>query len=302
MLINPPMARTGTGMSNSDNAPTITYAQDSDPWLKRWIINAIEVLSGRHLLTDIYAQLKKEPFQIPHFFTRGLQLGHVTMIYNRFDERKIPKAGPVVFIANHPNGIIDGVIMCEIASRTRGNFKILLNHRLCQDENLNKLFLPVSFEGTREATKLNIRTKRAAEQLLKDGGTLVIFPAGGVSTRSKFGFGELEELPWTTFAAKVIRSSRATVVPVFFHGENSRLFHFISGFLMTLRLALYIHEVTRRMHTAFRLTLGEPIPFEDLEGLEHRQALTDHLKDRVESLANETSKLPTSLHPLISGT
>ena len=281
---------------NTGRAAKITYAQDTDPWLKRAFINAIEVMSGRRHLTSIYDDLCSEPFEIPRFFTRGLDLAGVEVLCNcdkKGDkngkhewEARIPRQGPVVFIANHPFGIVDGMILCELASRTRGDFRILINHRLCQDENLNKLFLPISFEATREATRLNIETKRAAERLLKEGGTLIIFPGGGVATRTRLGFGELEELPWTTFAAKLIKSARATVVPVYFHGENSFFFHFVSNLSMDLRLAFFIREVTRCLNTSFQLTLGEPIAWEEMSGYQHRQALTDFLQRRVEALAS----------------
>lgn len=266
-------------------APTISYVQKSDHFLKRHAVNLIELATGRRRLTQIYNELRKEPFETSRFFTRAIELGELKLIYNRYDEQAIPRQGPLVFIANHPFGIVDGLILCDIAARTRGDFRILLNNRLCKDENLNKLFLPVSFDGTREATRMNVATKRAAEELLKNNGTLIIFPAGGVATRWQFGMAALADLPWTTFAAKLIRKTRATVVPICFEGENSPLFHFASSISESLRLSLFIHEVTRQVGTPVHFTLGKPIPYDEIAHIEGRKALTEHLKARVEAMA-----------------
>ena len=146
--------------------PKLSYAQDSDSWLKKKVVNFIEVASGRDRITAIYDDLKGEPFQIPRFFSRGIELGKLELSYNRAVERKIPQTGPLVFIANHPFGIIDGLILCEIASRLRGDFRILLNNRLMKDEDLNSLFLPIDFDGTPEAARKNVETKRDAQQVL----------------------------------------------------------------------------------------------------------------------------------------
>ena len=219
-----------------DQIDTISYAQSTDPWLKRKVVNFVELATGREKITNIYEQLKDEPFEIPKFFSKGIQLSQLCLKYNQEMESNIPKEGPLVFVANHPFGIIDGLILCEIAARIRGDFRILLNNRLMKDEELNKLFLPVDFDGTPEATKKNVKTKKDAQQILENGGTVIIFPSGGVATRWKFGLGPLEELPWSTFAAKIIMKSKASVVPVYFEGENSAAFHIASSISESARL------------------------------------------------------------------
>ncbi len=274
-------------MQAEHKQPTISYVQASDNFVKRNLVNLIEVATGRNKLTEIYQQLRQETFDIAPFLGRGIELGKLHLDYNRQAEQQIPKEGPLVFIANHPFGIVDGLILCELAARTRGDFRILLNNRLMKDENLNEFFLPIDFDGTREATKRNVDTKREAERLLQTGGTLIIFPAGGVSTRWQFGMGPLEEFPWTTFTAKIVRKSAATVIPVHFQGENSLLFHFASSLGEAPRLSLFIHEVTRQIGTTIRFTIGEPILYEDMSHIESRKALTRFLKNKVDTMAAE---------------
>ena len=273
-----------------DQIDTISYAQSTDPWLKRKVVNFVELATGREKITHIYEQLKDEPFQIPKFFSKGIQLSQLCLKYNQEMESNIPKEGPLVFVANHPFGIIDGLILCEIAARIRGDFRILLNNRLMKDEELNKLFLPVVFDGTPEATKKNVKTKKDAQQILENGGTVIIFPSGGVATRWKFGLGPLEELPWSTFAAKIIMKSKASVVPVNFEGENSAAFHMASSISESARLSLFIREVTRRMGTTIKFKIGNPIHFKEMEQLEGRKNLTEFLKKKVEELSSKSPR------------
>ena len=273
-----------------DQIDTISYAQSTDPWLKRMVVNFVELATGREKITNIYEQLKDEPFQIPKFFSRGIQLSQLCLKYNQEMESNIPKEGPLVFVANHPFGIIDGLILCEIAARMRGDFRILLNNRLMKDEELNKLFLPVDFDGTPEATKKNVKTKKDAQQILENGGTVIIFPSGGVATRWKFGLGPLEELPWSTFAAKIIMKSKASVVPVNFEGENSVAFHMASSISESARLSLFIREVTRRMGTTIKFKIGNPIHFKEIEQLEGRKILTEFLKKKVDELSSKSPR------------
>jgi len=263
--------------------PRLSYVEPGHHWSKRALIDSLERLSGRGKLEKIYNEVKAEPFDLGNFFARALELSAIETDFTTGEVRDIPPDGPLIFIGNHPYGLVDGMIMCQLAARTRGEFRILLHARLCQDPDLAPYFLPVDFEETKEALKANIATKRAALDTLRRGGTLVIFPGGGVATAPR-GFGTAKELPWSTFVAKLIHQSRATVVPVFFHGQNSRLFHIASAVSETLRRALLLFEASNKLGKRFRVSVGQPIPYDDMEPLRSRADLTRYLQERIVAL------------------
>jgi putative hemolysin len=170
----------------------------------------------------------------------------------------IPKSGPVIVLANHPFGILDGLMLGQIMSRSRGDFRILAHKVFSKADDINDNILPISFDETREAMSLNLQTRREALNLLHEGGAVGVFPGGSVSSpRRMFGFPM--DPAWRTFTAKMIARSNATVVPVFFEGHNSRRFQIFGRLNKTMRTALLINEFKRRINRPVRVAIGEPL-------------------------------------------
>ena len=170
----------------------------------------------------------------------------------------IPTEGPVILIANHPYGILDGLMMGHILSQARGDFRILANSVFRKAEDLNRIVLPISFDETREGVQTNIATRKTALDYLGQGGAIGVFPGGTVSTAER-PFGRPMDPMWRSFTARMIAKSNATVVPIYFDGHTSRLFQMASHLHSTLRLGLLIKEFKKRVDTPVRVVIGEPI-------------------------------------------
>lgn len=203
----------------------------------------------------------------------------------------IPKDGPLITIANHPYGILDGLMMGHILSHTRGDFRILANAVFHKAEDINRIILPVSFDETKEGLAQNLATRKAAMSYLAEGGVMGIFPGGTVSTSQK-PFSRPMDPAWRTFTAKLVSKSDAAIVPIFFDGTNSRLFQLASHAHPTLRLALLINEFKRRVDEPVRVVIGEPIPRADLVPyLKDPKAMMDFLRRATYELSPKP--LPT---------
>ena len=170
----------------------------------------------------------------------------------------IPSKGPVILIANHPYGILDGLMMGHILSQARGDFRILANSVFRKAEDLNRIVLPISFDETRDGVQTNIATRKTALDYLGQGGAIGVFPGGTVSTAER-PFGRPMDPMWRSFTARMIAKSNATVVPIYFDGHTSRLFQMASHLHSTLRLGLLIKEFKKRVDTPVRVVIGEPI-------------------------------------------
>ncbi|KCV83402.1 acyltransferase [Actibacterium atlanticum] len=199
----------------------------------------------------------------------------------------IPREGPLVLVANHPYGILDGLMMGLILSKTRGDFRIMAHSVFRKAEEINRIILPISFDETREAQKLNIATRNHALEYLGQGGAIGIFPGGTVSTSAK-PFSTPLDPGWRKFTAKMIAKSGAQVVPVFFEGRNSRLFQLASHAHNNLRLALLIKEFGARVDSPVRIHVGAPLAQDNLRNLAaDPKAMMDFLRRSTYELSND---------------
>ena len=266
--------------------PRISYTNPDDTWFVRHFVSSIEVLLGRNKIEAVYNDLKDEQFNLTTFFSSALEKTEITAKYDLEKLHAVPKTGPLMFVANHPFGVVDGIVLCDMALRVRGDLRIMLHSLLCQDSQLAQFFLPIDFQENKQALKTNIRSKQLALEFLSQDIPVLIFPSGMVSTADKFGFGTVRDAPWTTFAAKIIREAGATVVPIFFHGQNSRKFHVASHIGEPFRMAMLVHEAINKFGKTVEIEIGEPLTWERLADRGGRQQLTDYLYQQVQSLRN----------------
>ncbi len=277
----------------------LSYANPDDPLVRRLLMRAIEDLSGRRRLLPIYARWRSDSaLRSPHMWRDALEMIGTTLdISGPPDWTASADGGPLVIIANHPFGIADGMAALALAERLGRPYRILLNADLMRLPELEQFGLPIDFSGTRAALATNLNTRSEARRLLSEGVTIVIFPGGGVATAEQ-PFGKAEELPWKQFAVRLIRQSGATVLPVYFEGQNSSLFHFVSRYSLTLRLSLLVCEFGRTLGSVIRARIGNPVSYADLLARTEGRAMIDDLYLLVHQLAPGAAGLePSALLP-----
>ena len=176
-------------------------------------------------------------------------------------------------------------MMGHILSTVRGDFRILAHQVFRKAEDLNRIILPISFDESKEAVKLNIKTRKVALDYLADGGAIGIFPGGTVSTAAK-PFAKPMDPGWRGFTARMVAKSNATVVPVFFEGHTSRLFQIASHMHYTLRMGLLIREFRERVDTPVKVVVGDPIGRDVLDPMaKDSKQMMDFLRKATYELA-----------------
>ena len=210
---------------------------------------------------------------------------------------------PLVIIANHPFGIGDGIAVLSLAEQLGRPFRVMIHAELLKIDEMKPYSLPIDFQETKEALKNNLAVRQEAVKLLKEGVTIVIFPAGGVATAPQ-GLRQGAGLPWKMFPARLVQEAKASVIPVHFSGQNGRLFHIVSGPMnmvdedsrlkrmvgqvsLTLRTSLLIREFVRLSGKSISVRIGKVIAWAELEPLRDRKQLIAHLYRAVFSLAPE---------------
>lgn len=262
----------------------LTYSSPDDPVIKRLLIETIEFATGRRKLEKVYNSIYQMDLAYGEVWGVALKKLHLYLQYNEDQLQKIPREGPLVFVANHPFGVVDGLMLGHLVSLVRNRFFILVNEVLAREPLLEEYLLPIDFRETKEAMRTNIETRRISMDRLRKGEALAIFPAGGVATSPKIWKRKAYDLEWKRFVAKLIQATEATVVPVFFSGQNSRIFQVASNINMNLRLSLFLHEIRNKRGKQIPVIIGDPIPFDKLEPLKDRQELLDYLREETYKL------------------
>ena len=177
---------------------------------------------------------------------------------------RIPRTGPVVVVANHPHGLVDGMIMAEMVSRVRSDFRVLTRSLLSGIPEIEEFMIPVPFPHEANARELGLEMRDLAMAHLKNNGVVILFPAGRVACSDTW-FGPAVEAEWNVFTHKMIRASGATIVPIHFTGQNSRYYQIANKLGATLRQGLLLYEIRRALFKPQRPHIGQPIPASELD-------------------------------------
>lgn len=268
---------------------TFTYADPQDPKYKQLIVKGIEALTGKYKLWRLYQRYHKDPNKADRsFWDSALELMGIHVHFDRAKLDQMPKKGPLVIVANHPYGVLDGLAIGYIASQIRDDYRVLTNSVLCKAEEIQNHVLPVDFSPTKEAWEMNLESRQKARALLKLGGCLVIFPAGGVSYKHRMKDAQAWDNAWQPFTAALIQGNKADVLPLYFEGQNSNLFQRASLSSQLLRTSLFFREVAKRIESDVHIRVGNLIKHDDIADMKDREKLCHHLWKETYRLGGHT--------------
>lgn len=258
----------------------LSYASPTDPWMRRQMINLIEDVSGRRRFASLYQHWQSEIVPRSNQIMNDLlELIDVDLkIRAQHWPQPVESSTPLVMIANHPFGIGDGIVLLSLAEHLDRPFKVLIHNDLLKIPEIRPYALPIEFDqnGQAMSNRRNLKTRQEALRLLKEGTTIVVFPAGAVATAPQ-PFGRALEWSWSPFVSRLIQSSQASVLPVYFRGQNSALFHLASALSPVLRTSLLVSEFRRFAGSTVEAHVGDIIPYADLKNKDDRTALIQEL-------------------------
>ena len=211
------------------------------------------------------------------FFDVALNVHGATYEVNREQVERIPREGPVVVVANHVFGGLDALILCHLLTGIRDDAKAFANSLLSRMPEAHPWLILVDPFGGGDAARHNMAPLKEAMRWLDRGGMLGAFPSGEVahfSLRERM----VREGPWFRQIGRLIKRSKATVVPVYFHGRNSALFQAAGMLSPRLRTAMLPRELMNKTSSNIHLTVGNPIPFSRFAGFSDEKLLIDHLR------------------------
>jgi putative hemolysin len=266
----------------------LSYSEAFRSPLQQRFVRMLERLTGVTQLQALYD--RRQPYfdQGLDVFSTAMKLLDLTIDLRGYPLKQLPRTGPVVFVVNHPFGVIDGVVSCHLIHQVRTDFRVMIISQILQMEEMRPWVLPLDYSATAEAQSNNLRSRAEAIKTLRNGGAVVIYPAGEVAT-APFVFGRAVEKPWHVFLGRLVQSGNASVVPIYIHGQNSWRFHFADRLGTPFRLAMLMHETRRLIGATIVVTIGRTIPYREIDSIADRREVVQVLQGQTISLAEAWS-------------
>ena len=171
--------------------------------------------------------------------------------------------GAFITVSNHPFGALDGIMLIDIVTRYRTDYKVMVNMILGRITAMNPNFIKVdalaSDDPAKKAVSM-IGIKQCIEHV-RAGHPLGFFPAGAVSKVNWRG--RLVDRKWQDSVIRLIQKLKVPVIPIYFHGSNSWFFNFLGVVCWQLRTLRLPSEVWRKTHKTLRVSIGDPISVEE---------------------------------------
>ncbi|HWZ82485.1 MAG TPA: GNAT family N-acyltransferase [Terriglobales bacterium] len=217
------------------------------------------------------------------------------------DLERIPTKGPLVAVANHPFGVLDGAALGAMLSRVRPDVRVMTNSLLEGIPELREHCFYVDPFRTRASVEKNLKALKQAIAWLEQGGALAVFPAGEVS-QFNVGQAQVADPAWSTVAARLIRKTRAAALPVYFCGHNSVTFQLLGMIHPRLRTLVLVQEFLQQRGKALEVRVGKSIPAELIASIDNDREATEYLRLRTYLLSYRGKKamsLPTKMRAVL---
>src|SRR5262252_5682695 len=270
-------------------------------WATAPQLPGLPALAGRLIPMDEVRELYEGVRSAPEGFRLEtlLQQMEVELQLQPADLERIPAKGPLVAVANHPFGVLDGAALGVLLSRVRSDVKVMTNSVLDGIPELHDHCIFVDPFHTSSSAEKNLKALKQAIAWLRQGGALAVFPAGEVS-QLKVSQAQVTDPEWNNIAARLMRKTGATALPVYFCGRNSMAFQLLGLIHPRFRTLFLLQEFLQQQGRKVQVRIGSPIPSEMIDSIEGDEEATEYLRLRTYLLSYRGKKALSLPHKMRS--
>ncbi len=261
-------------------------------WIPNFICNFLDYSLGFKSINRLYWSSQNyinEKKKIT-FFEAVLKKLDIQMEVLPEDLAKIPREGPLLVVANHPFGGIDGLALGSLLSKIRPDFKLLVNQELGVFKAMTPWLFQVDILTGVSAKSKNLKTMVESSRFLRDGNCLGVFPAGEVSSLH-LPTRKIIDPDWSNHPVSLARINNATILPICFKGNNGWLFQILGLLHPRLRTLLLARELLNKRGKDLKMRIGEPILPRKIDSFQNASDATEYLRVCVEALKHESSPI-----------
>jgi len=249
----------------------------------------IETITGLKTLNKLYLQQYKPTNDPADFAQQALNILDVNYVIEQGCKENIPQKGPLIIVANHPFGGVEGLVLIDMIIKRRPDIKILTNQELNVLKGLNNIFIGVNILGESSRKKKNWLALHEAQNWINAGGALLLFPSGEVASW-QWKQKQVIEAPWQKTIARLTKTTKASVIPVFFEGKNSSFFHSLGIIHKRARTIWLARELINKQGLKISLRIGEIITQKEIAPLKDKATITNYLRLNTLLLGCQQSK------------
>lgn len=245
--------------------------------LLKWIMKGAKINRLNSLYKEQYSNNPDE------FITNILEELNIKSEYIEQELANIPKSGPFIAYANHPLGILDGLIFINLIRKKRKDIKILANDLLSRVEPLSELLISVDLSEKNQSSSKNVSGVKQMYSHLKNDGGILVFPAGEVSTMHN---GKIQDKIWKKSVVKMMVKPKVPLIPIYFAGNNSITFHIKGKIHESWRTLSLINEMYNKQNFSIPLRIGKQIIPEKIIGIDGIDKKRKYLRAKIYGLSN----------------
>ena len=272
-------------MKKKDNSVAFTFASSEVNKLSQSFIKITELLTGKLTLKKLYDEYLIEKNPPENFWKDAIKKLELNLIPHYYSKEQIPQKGRLIVVANHAFGVADGVSICSLLSDIRHDYKMITHKVLRHADAVKDKIIPIDFVNSKEAKISNIKARRSAEEMLKDNGVIVIFPSGQIATKSSLGKKiKATDGDWKQFTSKLSIRTNSPILPIFFEGQNSQLFHIANKIGQTFRYSLMMYELKRKIGDTIKLHIGDIISSKKIKEIGDLRDITKYIRNKTYEL------------------
>jgi putative hemolysin len=234
-------------------------------------------------LNKVYSEIHdKDPIVLVNSLIEQLE---INFDIPEDDLKNIPSDGSFITVSNHPYRGIDSMLLFKILYEKRKDFKIMANFLLQNIEPLKNIIIPINTFETSKYSKSSFSGIKEAIKHVREGHCIGIFPAGEESGHYEVSKVILDK-EWQTPALKFIKNAGVPVVPLYFHGTNTRWVHILGKINPILRSAKLPSELFNKKNKTIKIRIGTPVTVKEQSEFKDTSQFGRYLRARVYSLGS----------------
>jgi len=273
--------------------PNLPFADSEEPRVltERPLLPGLPGFAGKFIPLEQARDLYQRARTAPQGFRLEALLAEmrINLEVQPVDLERIPVKGPLVAVANHPFGVLDGAALAVLLSRVRPDTRILTNSLLESIPELHEHCIFIDPFRTPSSAEKNLKPLKQALEWLRGGGALAVFPAGEVS-QWNVREAQVTDPAWNTIAARLARKTGASALPVYFCGRNSAAFQVLGLINPRLRTLFLLQEFLQHRDKNVHIRIGKAIPSRLIANLDSDEAATEYLRLRTYLLSYRGKK------------